>query len=197
MKLAGRLLLAVSLMTGPFLCGEEISDEWVGHWINGIEFSKDQNNYPKAIDTYNTAIQKLAPDHIGMQLNLAIERGYVYYQMLDYPNAIKDFSFVINHPKAGEEQKIEALWGRSKAYLASGKIDEFEKDSHELEGLQFFFHPIAETKEYAILKVNPSLMKDVKAEERFVKILLMRKEIKSEKDVTFTPSGLIIVKKTG
>lgn len=196
MKTVSRLILAVSLMTGPVLSGEEISEEWVGHWINGVEFSKDQNNYPKAIDTYNTAIQKLAPDQAAMQLNLAIERGYVFYQMLDYPSAIKDFSFVINHSKVSEEQKIEALWGRSKAYLASGKIHEFEKDSHELDGLQFFFHPIAETKEYAILKVNPSLMKDAKAEERFVKILLLRKEIKSDKDVTFTPSGLIIVKKS-
>lgn len=161
MRKMGGLLAALNLMAAS-LNGEEVSDEWVNHWINGVEFSKDQNNYPKAIETYTTAIQKLSSDQIAVQLNLVLERGSLYFQTLDYSNAIKDFSIVLNNSQANQEQKIEALWGRSKAYLASGKVTEYEKDSHELEEMQFFFNPIADTKQYAILKVNPALIRDAK-----------------------------------
>ena len=82
--------------------------------------------------------------------------------MQDFSHAIKDFAFVLNHPQANQAQIIEALWGRSKAYLGSGKVKEFEEDSNRLELLQFLFDPILETKDYIILKVSPSLLQDTK-----------------------------------
>ena len=196
MKRMNALILAILLTTGFFLNGqEESSDAWVGHWINGVELTKDQRNYPKAIENYTVAIQALSPNQIVVWLNLINERGNVYFKMQDFSHAIKDFSFVLNHPQANQAQIIEALWGRSEAYLGSGKVKEFEEDSNRLELLQFLFDPILETKDYIILKVSPSLLQDTKKEERVVKLLLIRKEIKSEKDVTFTPSGLVIIKK--
>lgn len=189
--------LAMCLITKLLLNAKEpsASDDWVGYWINGIEYTKDQQSYPKAVETYTTAIQALTPNQVAVQLNLVNERGDIYFKMLDFNNAIKDFSLVLNHPQVSQEQKIEALWGRSKAYLASGKVKEFEQDSHQLEQLQSSITPLAETEEYTILKVDPYALRDTISKERFIKLLLMRKEIKSEKDVTFTPSGLVIVKK--
>lgn len=195
MKTFNYLFLSLCLLAVTILKAQEASDDWVGHWMNGIELSREENNYPKAIETYTTAIQATTPNQMAVQLNLINERGNLYFQMLDFTNAIKDFSYVIHQPRASRAQMIEALWGRSKAYLASGKIQEFEKDSRQLEALQPFFEPVAETQDYAILKVDPKLIRNAKSEESFIKMLLMRKEIKSEKDVTFTPSGLIIVKK--
>ncbi len=187
------LLFIISCL-GSFLHAQESSDDWVGYWINGVEFTKDQNSYPKAIETYNTAIRTLTPHQISVQLNLINERGDLYFHMLDYKSAIQDYSFILNHPQANQEQKMQALWGRSKAYLATGKIQEFEKDSQQLEQLESFITPIAETKEYTIVKMNPYVLRDEQSHKRFIKLLMMRKEIKSEKDVTFTPSGFIIIK---
>jgi len=188
--------VAVCLTAGSFLnAQEEPSDAWLGHWIDSIEYSQEPRSYPKSVEAYTTAIRALTPSQISAQLNLINERAEIYFKMEDYQNAIKDFSFVINDPQANHDQKIAALWGGSKAYLASGKFQEFEKDSHELQRLEDFITPIEETKEYAILKVSPYALQDAESKERLVNMLMKRKEIKSRRDITFTPSGLVIVRK--
>lgn len=188
--------LTICLSAGSFLnAQEEPSDAWLGHWMDSIEYSQEPRSYPKAVETYTTAILALTPSQISAQLNLVNERAEIYFKMQDYQNAIKDFSFVINQPHANQEQKIAALWGRSKAYLASGKFQEFEKDSNQLQQLEDFITPIEETKEYAILKVSPYALQDAESQERLVNMLMKRKEIKSRRDITFTPSGLVIVRK--
>lgn len=174
---------------------EEPIDAWLGHWINGVEYAKDPETYPKAIETYSTAIQGLSPNQINVLLNLVNEKGNIFIKMQDYKSAINDFSFVLNHPQASQEQKIEALWGRSKAYLASGKIDDYEKDYQRLQRLESYATPLEETKNYAILKMSPYFFNDPKSEERFIQMLIKNKKIKNKKDVTFTPSGVVIIQK--
>lgn len=94
------------------------------------------------------------------------------------------------------EQKIEALWRRGPAYLATGKIREFQHDCDQLKELQASIATvIEENKNYAIFKLTPYMLRDAKCQDRFVNILMIRKEIQSEKDVTFTSSGLVFVKK--
>lgn len=192
----GVLLGILTVVFSPLgLPAQDSSEDWVGHWINGLELAKDQKSYPKATELYSTAINALGTDQTLVQFNLILERGELYYQMLDYPNAIKDFSSVIQNPKVQQDQLIEALWGRSKAYLASGQVKNYEKDAAQLAGFEFLFEPVAETKEYTVLKVNSERLHDPKTRELFIKLLMKRKQIVSEKDVTFTPSGWIIIKK--
>lgn len=130
-----------------------------------------------------------------MLLNLTNEKGNLYLKMLDFRNALKDFSFVLNHPHVNGEQKIEALWNRSKAYLATGKIRDFQHDCNQSEQLEASVISIEDNKDYAIFKIASYMLRDPSTQDKFITLLKIRREIQSEKDVTFTPSGLVIVRK--
>lgn len=184
------------LIAQCFLSSQEQSfDNCLESWISAIESSKDHQSYPKAIEYYTSAIQSLDLNQPVVLLNLTHERGNVYLKMLDFNNAIQDFSFILNHPQVSREQKIEALWGRNKAYLAIGKIREFQEDCNQLDKLESSVTMIEDNKNYAIVKLAPYMIQDAKGQERFINLLMMRKEIKSQNDVTFTPSGLVVIKK--
>lgn len=196
MKQINFLFLAICLIAEVFLCAQDqTSNSWLEDWVNAIELSKDYHTCPRAIENYTSAIQALNPSQAVFLLNLMNERGNLYFKTMEFSNAIKDFSFVLNHSQVNQEQKIEALWGRSKAYLASGKVREFQEDCKQLEQLEASFTPIEDNKDYAIFKLPLYMLREDKGRERFVRVLMIQKEIKSEKDAIFTPSGLVIVKK--
>lgn len=196
MKQISFLFLVVCLMAECLLnAQDQSSNGWLESWVSAIELSKDRHNYPQAIENYTSAIQTLNPNQAVVLLNLANERGHLYLKMLDSNNAIKDFSFVLNHPQVNREQKVDALWGRGKANLLAGKIREFQEDCSQLEQLEASVTSIEDNKDYAIYKLAPHMLREAKSQENFINLLMMREEIKSEKEVTFTPFGLVIIKK--
>ena len=189
------LFLSICLMTNCFLIAHDQSDNsWLEDWISAIELSKDNNTHSKAIEKYTLAIKAVNPNQVVVLLDLMNERGSIYLKMLEFKKAVEDFTFVINHPQANLEQKIEALSKRSHAYLVEGKIKEFYENRDQLEQLQPFETLIEDNKDYAIFK-HAARMQNAKNQELFVIMKLELKEIDSEKDVIFTPSGLTIVKK--
>jgi tetratricopeptide (TPR) repeat protein len=195
-KLSG-FFLVISLMVSFMVIAEEkSSDAWLGYWMEAIELAKDRSSYLKAIESYTKAIQAIAPEQVEIQLNLINERGSIYFKMLDFSLANEDYSFVLNHPKVNQEQKIEALYGRAKTNLARGKVQEFEADNNLLDQLEPFVTYLFDNKDYIVLKAGPYVLQNSQSSERLVKVLLMRKEVDSEKGVTFTSSGLIILKKS-
>ena len=189
------LLLTMFVLTTSLLKAQN-SDRWLENWVNAIDLSKDRTNYPKAIENYSSAIQTFSLNQPIVLLNLMNERGNLYLKMGDFNNAIKDFSFVLNHPQANREQKIEALWKRSIAYVASGNIKEFQEDTNQLEKLEPAVTPIEDNKNYTIYKLAPRMLQDPNSREKFIDMLILRKEIKSDKEVSFASSGLAIIKKT-
>ena len=190
------LFLAICLLTECFSVAQESSsDNWLENWINAVELAKDRQNYPKAIENYTASIQTLDPNPSAILFILLNERGNLYLKSLDFDHAIKDFYFVLNHSESNREQKIEALWGRSKAHIGMGKIREFQNDCEQLEQLEAFATTIEENKNFAIFKLASYILRDPKSQEIFSNLLLAQKEIQTKKDVTFTPSGLVIIRK--
>lgn len=178
------------------LRAEELQDGWVGDWLQAMEFSKEQEKYGKSIAAYTAAIDRLQLlKHKQLQLEIINERGNLLFKMLNFSDAINDFSYVLEHSLTNQEQRIEALWGRSKAYLGSGLFQKFQEDMKRLDQLQDFIQTVVDTANYSIIKVNPFVFRESTGRERFIKLLLMRNEISSDKDVFFTHTGLVIIKK--
>lgn len=183
-------------VTTTSLLKAQDSNRWLQNWVNAIELSKERENYPKAIENYKSAIQSLSLNQPVILLNLMNERGNLYLKQGDFNDAIKDFSFILNHPQVNREQKIEALWKRSMAYVASGKIKEFQEDANQLEKLEPAVTPLEDNKNYIIYKLAPRMLQDTNSREKFIDMLISRKEIKSENEVTFASSGIVIIRKT-
>ena len=193
------LLLSVILNIGTVLTAQESlsqSDIWIDNWIEGITYSKESKNYPKAIEAYSKTIRDLKQNNEFLKIELEIERGNLYFKGFDFDKAIKDFSSVIENNQATKSQRVAALWGRSMSYLASGKIQEFTKDADFREGLQPFITTIQETKKYSVVKFDPYFLHDTVRQKRLVGVLLMLKKINSQNDVIFAENGLAIIKKT-
>jgi tetratricopeptide (TPR) repeat protein len=170
------------------------SQDWIQCWMTGVELSKNQNDYPEALKAYTAAI-KADPSQISNHLYLYNERGKLCLKMQEFNQAIQDFSFVLGHNGANREEMLDALWGRGQAYLAMGKTEEFEKDRKQLDALEPFVTTLEDNPDYLIVKMGSHVWRDPQSRERFVKILLTQKKIRTKQDVTFTPSGLAIIKK--
>lgn len=169
-------------------------NEWVACWISAIELSKNRNDYPDSEKAYSAAIAAQNQTQVP-HLYLYNERAKLLLKMKKYEQAIADFSFVINHKEASKEDLLDALWGRGQTYLALGKTEEFEGDRKRLETLEPFVTTLEENRDYLILKLGNHVSREAQSQERLIRVLLMRKKIQSKNDVTFTPSGLAIVKK--
>lgn len=189
------LFLALYLMVDYFLNAEDHTfDDYHEYWRSAVESSKDFGGLQKAIENYTSAIQMMKSDQSSVLLNLVIERGNIYLKSLDYNNALKDFTFALDHPAINRDQKIAALWRRNITLLPLGKIREYVEGCDQLELLEPSVTTIEENGDYAIYKLGSYMREDPKGQELFIKLLMARKDIKSEKDATFTPSGLVIVK---
>lgn len=195
MKKKSAFILFVVLCCSPLVDAASSSTYWVNCWMTGVELSKNRHEYPEAIKAYTAAIKNQPSDQISQHLYLYNERGRLYLKMDEHQKAIQDFSFVLDHPNVNKEEMLDALWGRGQAYLASGKAQEFETDRKRLDEIEPFVRPLEDNQDYLILKMGNHVARDPQSQERFVKVLLIQKKIKSKQDVTFTPSGLAIVRK--
>lgn len=172
------------------------SNDWIQCWMTAVELSKNSKKHLEAIEAYTAAIKAQDPNSISKHLFLYNERAKLHLKTKNFENAIKDFSIVLNQTDASDEEILDALWGRGQSYLASGKHQEFESDRKRLDALEPFTKLIEENQDYIILKLGSHVWRDTQSHERFVKVLLMQKKIKSQQDVMFTPSGIAIVKKS-
>lgn len=170
-------------------------DEWMKHWAAGLEQTR-YVNYPKAIDEYSLALHSLGSYEINKHLYLYLERGSLYNKGSNFDQAIQDFTTVINNKEAKSEEIETALWGRTHAYLASGKTQDFLQDCKRLEQIQAYnIQPEQENQQYFIFKLGTHLQKEKKTRDALVKALLLRGSIVNENDVLFGSSGMAMVKK--
>ena len=195
MKKVGFLFLSLLLWVQSPIEAASSSIYWIDCWRSGIEFSKKRNEYPEALKAYTAAINNQESSQVS-HFFLYLERGKLCLKMQEWEQAIQDFSFILSQQKASREEVMDALWGRGQAYLARGRKGEFEADRKRLEELEPFITPLEDNEGYLILKMGSHVARDMESQERLVNVLIMQKKIKSKQDLTFTPSGLVIVKKT-
>jgi tetratricopeptide (TPR) repeat protein len=171
-------------------------ENWMSHWFQGAQFAKS-HDFKKSIEEYTKAIDSLDKNNISNHLYLYNERGNAYFNFFDFEHAIQDFDFVFNNQLATQEVKADALWGRSRAYLSLGKPRKFEEDINALEKIEpIYTLSHEEGKEYVVFKLAPRFRMNKDIENSFIKTLLMRHSINSEKDIVFTESGIGILKKS-
>lgn len=190
-----RYYITAFCVAGASLYANEDQDKWILNWLKGIEFGEQFGTYQKGVEAYTAALEFVPSSEISFKLHLKNERGGLYSELLDYKNAIQDYSFVIEHPDSTTELMFEALWGRGRAYMAEGEDQKLKQDVKRLEDYEKFVTRLYETKDYCILKMNSYMSTNPKCRKTLQNVLLLRKEIASEKDVVFTPSGLTIIKK--
>jgi hypothetical protein len=187
--------ICAALLLTTAIYSVENKDQWVDEWIKGIEFAKDYKTLPKALEAYGSVIEELQQLKLKeIQLNIINERGELYFKACDFIGAVNDFSYIIEHPLRTKQQLYKALWGRSKALLAAGKFEEFEKDVISLDGEDNFFVIMNDTPNYSIVRLNLPAQEEGK-NEKFINFLKIKQEIPLEKEVVFSPSGLVIIKK--
>jgi tetratricopeptide (TPR) repeat protein len=187
--------LSFALWCITSLCCAVSPPDCIHCWLAGVELSKNRNNYPEAFKAYTAAIQAQETLCVPYSLYLYNERGNLALKMQAFDQAIQDFSVVLSHKEVAQEEMMDALWGRGQAYLASGKMQEFERDRKRLDEIEPFVIPLEETQDFIILKLGSHVLRESQSQQRFVKVLLMQRKIKSKQDVIITPSGLAIVKK--
>lgn len=126
-----QLMIFFVFLTSSVIYAEQ-QDDWTSHWFLGAQFAKERE-FRKSIDEYTKAINLLQPSVIPNHLYLYNERGDIYFKNQDFQNSIQDFNFVLNTPNIDQEDKANALWGRSRAFLALGGLKDFENDVNNLE----------------------------------------------------------------
>jgi tetratricopeptide (TPR) repeat protein len=169
---------------------------YVEHWLSGVQHAQ-KHELVKSIDEYSQAINLLNSDKIFENLNLYLERGNVYLENLEYDNAIRDFTFVINSQNVSENYKADALIGRSKAYLLRGKLADFENDVSIAGKIEPMFAVSAKDYEdYIVFQMSPRLRRTKSMEKVLIQMLKINNYIDSENDVAFSSSGIAIIKKS-
>lgn len=197
LKIIFSLFLASTALSESFLQ----SDEWTNHWFQAVTYAK-ANEFAKAIDEYSKAISTLNKNNIRDHLYLYNERGLTYlsngyFNKADYENALKDFNVVLNSPTATQDEKTNALWGRSRAYLLQGRHKEFCSDIKTLEKIEpTYVIEYEQTDDYLTFKMGNRLRYDKSVEDAFIQMLKIKHFINSDDDVVFTSSGMGIIKKS-
>lgn len=187
--------LSLALLIGPSIYGAYTSSHWIDCWRSAVELSKNRNDYSEALNAYTAAIKAQENSEAGEHLYLYIERAKLCLKMKEWNRAIQDFSLILHDKNSTQEEIIDALWGRGQAYLASGKTEAFESDRKRLEALEPFVKSLDDSQEYQILKMGNHVSREPHSQERLLNVLIKQKKIKNKEDVTFTPSGLVIVRK--
>lgn len=188
--------LATACIHMPILSEEPLptADLWIEAWWDGIRYSQNYADHRKGIAAYTTAIDLLGEKGSSDHLYLYNERGNLHLKTLNFAAAMKDFSTVIDAKCASPDEYKKALWGRSQAYLALGKIAEFEKECQILDAIAPFML-IEETGEkYSVVKIDEFMTRDPKSIERISKVLIMQKKIGHEDDALLSPSSRVLIK---
>lgn len=171
-------------------------ETWIGHWLKATQYAKDCE-FIKSIDEYTMAIDSLPKQNSSHNLHLYLERGNIFFTMQDFERALKDFTFVLQHKEASNDERADALWGHSRVNLAMGNFKNFEIDVKNLEEIEpIFIVNYEECQDYVVFQMAPRFRRDKNMENIFIKTLMTTNSIDSEKDVVFTSSGIGIIKKS-
>jgi len=173
---------------------------WIEHWNQAVKLT-DQNKYAEAISAYTKAIVESPQDK--KHLYLFNERGNARVlnhlclgsETDGFEKAISDFTFVIDYSDVGKQELMDALQGRARALLLSGKPKQFEADFNRLNDIEPQILEEEITPQYEVVKIGNMFLKDPNGLKSIKTMYVSREDVETEKDVIGTPSGRFIIKK--
>lgn len=177
-----------------FSFAEAVQETWQEFWFEGSSYFRN-GEYDSAIKEYTQAIDALESKNLAKHLYLFYERGYAFFKSQNYKNAIEDLSIIINNEASSKEEKLQALWLRSQAFLLSGSINNFMKDMELVKKLDPITN-ISEDASYASFKLGQFMQSRQDIVDQLIKTLVINHIVNSENDVVITPDGMVIMKKS-
>lgn len=180
------------LIISPLCLFGQEQTQWAERWVEGLgHYQKKEFN--QAVEKYTSALNSV--DIIDIHPYIRYDRARAYHFSGQQKKAIEDFTYVIGHSKPTSRRFQAALVGRSVAYAMSGDMEKSKADSDRVE--KVLSGPFASTDNsgYRIMDIGPAIGLDDLAKKAYINSLIFTGLCESEKDVIFSPSGVVLVKR--